>query len=936
MSLNHIISSGNEARITLLIMSLAIPLDRYLLENNLKLMPCGALARPDCVMIIALKWIYKVKLDENDDVLKNKARLVAKGYRQEEGIDFEESFTPVVRIEAIRIFIANTASKNMTIYQMDVKTAVLSGELKEEVYVCQPEGFVDPDHPTHVYRLKNALYGLKQAPQAWYDTFLWFLLDNKFSKDDIIFASTDPKACDIFSNEMSLKFQMSMMGQMSFFLGLQVSQSPEGIFINQSKFALEILKKFMMDLCDPVDIPMVDRLKLDEDPLEIPVDQTRFWSMVGSLMYLTASRPDLVFVVCMCARYQASPTKNHLEALKRAQGHAHVGGVAIQEPITEATRLLLIVKGKVQQQNTTLTSQFELYKERVRVLENIKGDNNYLNEFLEADRKAKHFNKQAQSQFIRDQDIIRDLKQQRDKLDLAVIDYKRQKEEYQKTQMIFNQTQRDKEEKYLNDIIQLQAKNKDLENVVCKMGKSTKTLRLLTNEQKTFRDNLRKLGLGYNGPYVLSQAYAKIPKLYRAYELCNKNEQLHVFDSEETLEDAEKSQLKMNEFQKDEKVQELKIKPIDYRKLNKLYDDFVPQKELSAEQTYFPSSFISSEKVSSETKPSMASMPSANPMLVDLNEMENVFKKLFELLEKNCKRESIFYTSKEELRLIDVCVEAKLILREWHVYFEVFQNRFKRDVKEMKDVFVSVENDLDETFKQNELLKDQLLEASLAEDIKNLVITSCVEIRNKDLHDETERISKESKDVSNESKTADTVCNDAFEVTQELSKRIVELEKDLSKFEAKSIAFEIALQHKSRENNSLKTLQKENENFMASLQIENAHLKQTYKDLFDSVQRSRVETNHCDEVKVKVNFDEIETKNIELEYQVASLIKENEHLKLTYQSLFDSIKKSRIIMANLPPNNNEFALAAEAAPDNMNGWVEEKDPEMEEEEEDPE
>ncbi|GJZ26059.1 hypothetical protein Tco_0570312 [Tanacetum coccineum] len=473
------------------------------------------------------------------------------------------------------------------------------------------------------------------------------------------------------------------------------------------------------------------------------------------------------------------------------------------------------------------------------------------------------------------------------------------------TQTIFNQTQRDKEEKYLNDIIQLQAKNKDLENVVCKMDKSTETLRLLTNEQKAFRYNLRKSGFGYNGPYVLSQAYAKIPKLYRAYKLYNKNEQLHVFDSEETLEDAEKSQLKMNEFQKDEKVQELKIKPIDYIKLNKLYDDFVPQKELSAEQTYFSSSFISSEKVSSEAKPSMASMPSANPMLVDLNEMENVFKKLFELLEKNCKRESIFYTSKEELRLIDVCVEAKLILREWHVYFEVFQNRFKRDVKEMKDVFVSVENDLDETFKQNELLKDQLLEASLAEDIKNLVITSCVEIRNKDLHDETERISKESKDVSNESKTADTVCNDAFEVTQELSKRIVELEKDLSKFEAKSIAFEIALQHKSRENNSLKTLQKENENFMASLQIENAHLKQTYKDLFDSVQRSRVETNHCDEVKVKVNFDEIETKNIELEYQVASLIKENEHLKLTYQSLFDSIKKSRVQIKTSNVTQNE-------------------------------
>ncbi|GJR47695.1 integrase, catalytic region, zinc finger, CCHC-type containing protein [Tanacetum coccineum] len=122
--------------------------------------------QPDCVMIIALKWIYKVKLDEYGDVLKNKARLVAKGYRQEEGIDFEESFAPVARIEAIRIFIANSASKNMTIYQMDVKTTFLNGELKEEGYVSQPEGFVDPDHPTHVYRLKKALYGLKQAPQA--------------------------------------------------------------------------------------------------------------------------------------------------------------------------------------------------------------------------------------------------------------------------------------------------------------------------------------------------------------------------------------------------------------------------------------------------------------------------------------------------------------------------------------------------------------------------------------------------------------------------------------------------------------------------------------------------------------------------------------------------------------------------------------------------
>nr|GEV55306.1 retrovirus-related Pol polyprotein from transposon TNT 1-94 [Tanacetum cinerariifolium] len=212
-------------------------------------------------MIIALKWIYKVKLDEHSDVLKNKARLLAKGYRQEEGIDFEESFAPVAHIKAIRIFISKVASKSMTIYQMDVKTTFLNSEFKEEVYVSQPEGFVDPDHPTHVYHLNKALYGLKQAPRVWYDNLSWFLLDNKFSK--------------------------------------------------------EILKKFGMDSCYPVDTPMVDRLKLNEDPLGIPVDQTYFCSMVGSLIYLTASRPDLVFVVCMCARYQASPTKKHLEALKQ-------------------------------------------------------------------------------------------------------------------------------------------------------------------------------------------------------------------------------------------------------------------------------------------------------------------------------------------------------------------------------------------------------------------------------------------------------------------------------------------------------------------------------------------------------------------------------------------------------------------------------------------
>ncbi|GJW47914.1 retrovirus-related pol polyprotein from transposon TNT 1-94 [Tanacetum coccineum] len=273
-----------------------------------ELVPC-----PDNVILIKFKWIYKVKTKEFGGVLKNKARLVAQGFRQEEGIDFKELFAPVARIEAIRIFVANAAHKNMTIYQIDVKMALLNGELKEKVYVSQPDGFVDQNNPSHVYKLKKALYDLKQAPHAWYDMLSSFLISQQFSKgavdptlftrhagndlllvqiyvDDIIFASTNTAMCNEFANQMTTKFKMSMMGQMSFFLGLQISQCPRGIFINQSKYASKIGKQ---------------------------VDATLYSGMIGSLMYLTASRPDLKYDVCLCARYQAKPTEKNLQAVKR-------------------------------------------------------------------------------------------------------------------------------------------------------------------------------------------------------------------------------------------------------------------------------------------------------------------------------------------------------------------------------------------------------------------------------------------------------------------------------------------------------------------------------------------------------------------------------------------------------------------------------------------
>ncbi|GJW93790.1 retrovirus-related pol polyprotein from transposon TNT 1-94 [Tanacetum coccineum] len=240
--------------------------------------------RLDKVLLIKLKWIYKVKTDEFGGLLKNKARLVAQGFRQEEGIDFKESFASVARIEAIRIFIANATLKNMTIYQMDVKTAFLNGELKEEVYVSQPEGFVDQENPSHVYKFKKALYGLKQAPRAWYDMLSSFLISQHFSK-----GAVDPT---LFTH-------------------------PKGIFINQSKYAYEIVKKYGLHTTNSVDTPLVGKSNLDEDIQGKQIDATLYRGMIGSLMYITFSRPDLIYAVCLCARYQAKPTEKHLNAVKR-------------------------------------------------------------------------------------------------------------------------------------------------------------------------------------------------------------------------------------------------------------------------------------------------------------------------------------------------------------------------------------------------------------------------------------------------------------------------------------------------------------------------------------------------------------------------------------------------------------------------------------------
>nr|GFA76646.1 hypothetical protein [Tanacetum cinerariifolium] len=239
---------------------------------------------PDNISPLTLKWLFKNKHDEEQTVIRNKSHLVVRGYHQEEGINFEESFAPVARMEAIMIFLAYAAHKSFTMFQMDVKTAFLHGSLKEDVYVCQPKGFIDADHPSHIYKLKKALYGLKQAPRAWYDELSLFLLQNHFFKGTI-----DPT-----------------------------------LFIRHFHDDILVVQVYVDDIIfgfthpsDPIGTPVEIKDKLDLDQNGTPVDATKYRRMIGALMYLTSSRPDIVHATCLCAWYRAKPTEKHLKEVKR-------------------------------------------------------------------------------------------------------------------------------------------------------------------------------------------------------------------------------------------------------------------------------------------------------------------------------------------------------------------------------------------------------------------------------------------------------------------------------------------------------------------------------------------------------------------------------------------------------------------------------------------
>jgi hypothetical protein len=272
--------------------------------------------------------------------VRNKARLVAQWYSQVEGLDFGETFAPVARLEDIRILLAFAASKGFKLYQMDAKSALLNGVIHEEVYVRQPPGFESPKYPDRLYTLSNTLYGFKQTPRAWYARLKTFLLEHGYVigsvdktlftlnhvtdfllvqiyVDDIVFGGSSHSLVSRFQEMMESEFYISMMGELTFFLGIQVKQMKQGTFVHQAKYTNDLINKFNMAELKPVSTLMSSTTSLGPDEDGEALDQREYRSMIGSLLYLTTTRPDIQFTVGLCARFQSFPRSSHRTAVQR-------------------------------------------------------------------------------------------------------------------------------------------------------------------------------------------------------------------------------------------------------------------------------------------------------------------------------------------------------------------------------------------------------------------------------------------------------------------------------------------------------------------------------------------------------------------------------------------------------------------------------------------
>ena len=290
---------------------------------------------------IGVKWVFKKKLNPDGLVSKHKARLVAKGFLQKQGLDYSEVFALVARTETIRLVVAVACARNWSLFQLDVKSAFLHGPLEEEVYVQQPPGFIVKGREQQVYRLRKALYGLKQAPKAWNRRIDSFLHKLSFTKctvehgvyvresehegllivclyvDDLLVTGSNLKEIEVFKKVMEAEFEMTDLGKLSYFLGMEFTYTPAGLIMHQKKYVRELLKRFNMGSCNSVTSPIDVNIKLTKDEEGEAVDETLFKQIVGSLRYVCNSRPDLCFGVGLISRFMSSPRKVHLLAAKR-------------------------------------------------------------------------------------------------------------------------------------------------------------------------------------------------------------------------------------------------------------------------------------------------------------------------------------------------------------------------------------------------------------------------------------------------------------------------------------------------------------------------------------------------------------------------------------------------------------------------------------------
>ncbi|KAL8119157.1 hypothetical protein AgCh_016606 [Apium graveolens] len=289
---------------------------------------------------ISLKWVYKIKNNTYGEIIKYKERMVAKGYVQKKGIDFEEVFAPVTRMETVPLLLALTAKNGWKVHHLDVKSAFLNRELTEEVYISQPKNFVDEKQSHKVYRLLKALYGLRQAPRAWYARLNRCLKELGISKcpyehaiytrresnefliiaiyvDDLLVTGSSMENIVKFKKQMSMEFEMSDMGLLAYYLGLEVNQSSGGISLKQTSYARKLLEKSNMSSFNAVKYPMEPKEMIKKDEKDKMVNATKYRSIIGGLRYLVHTRPDLAYSVGVISRYMERPTIMQHNATKR-------------------------------------------------------------------------------------------------------------------------------------------------------------------------------------------------------------------------------------------------------------------------------------------------------------------------------------------------------------------------------------------------------------------------------------------------------------------------------------------------------------------------------------------------------------------------------------------------------------------------------------------